>query len=182
MKSPMANQPSLPVWRTKAAWLASIPALIILCLAAVPGQQAGQGFVESDAPQLEGSWLVTVTLDVENGPPPFEVLVSYAAGGVAICSDPSVYPLCGLQVAQTAYQGAWAKTRGREYSFTMIGFQWDETGPSPVMWKGIIKEELAVEPGGDAYHGKGTVENYYADGEYAGAVGTTTHGVRIKPH
>jgi hypothetical protein len=180
MKSPITNQPWWSVWRTRAAWLAAIPVLIILCLAAVPGQQASPGFVESNALQIEGSWLVTVTLVLENGPPPFESVVSYTAGGVAIASDPSVYPLYGLKVAQTAYHGAWARNRGADFTFTMIGFQWDETVSPPVLWKGIIKENMTLEPGGDAYNGKGTVEWYYPDGTFAGLNETTTHGVRIK--
>ena len=164
----------------RAAWLAAIPASIILCLAAVPRPQAEPGYIDNNVPQLEGSWLVTVTLDVENGPPPFETLQSYTAGGVVIGTDPSVYPLYGLRVTQTAYQGTWAKKQHRTFSFTMIGFQWDETVDPPVLWKGIIKEDVTVEPGGDAYTGKGTVEWYYPNGDFGGITRDTTHAIRIK--
>ena len=175
MKRPTTNHPSWPVWRTKVAWLTAIPALIIFCLAAMPRPQSSPGSADNNAPQLEGSWLVTVTLDLENGPPPFETLVSCTAGGVVLCSDPSVYPLYPMQ---TAYHGAWAKKRGGEFAFTMIGFQYDEAISG--LWKGVIKEHLTIATGGDAYHGKGTVEWYDPDGNPGGVVGTTTHGVRIK--
>jgi len=175
MNNPMTNQPSWPAWRAKTAWLTAIPALIVLCLAAVPRPQSSPGFVDNHAPLLEGSWLVTVTLDLENGPPPFETLVSYTADGVALCSDPSVYPLFPMQ---TAYHGAWAKRRGREFAFTMIGFQYDEAISG--LWKAIIKEDLTMESRGDAYHGKGTVEWYDPNGDSGGVVETTTHAVRIR--
>ena len=163
------------MWKIRAGWLAGIATLILLCLAAVPRPQAKTGFVDNHAPQLEGSWLVTVTLDLANGPPPFETLVSYTADGVALCSDPSVYPLFPMQ---TAYHGAWAKRRGPEFAFTMIGFQYDEAISG--LWKAIIKESLTMERGGDAYHGKGTVEWYDPNGGSGGVVETSTYAVRIE--
>ena len=161
----------------RAAWLTAIPTLIILCLAAVPGQQAGPGYIDNNAPQLEGSWLVTVTLDLENGPPPFEVLQSYCAGGVVIGSDPSVFPALPMT---TAFHGTWTHQRGRVFAFTAMEFQYDDTMDPPVLWKGVVKETVTLEPGGDAYNSKGTVEWYYPDGTFGGAVEDTTHGIRIK--
>ncbi|HOB98206.1 MAG TPA: hypothetical protein PKM43_05605 [Verrucomicrobiota bacterium] len=177
MKRPTTNHPSWPVWKTKVAWLTAIPTLIIFCLAAMPRPQSSPGSADSNAPQLEGSWLVKVTLDLENGPPPFETLVSCTAGGVALSSDPSVYPLYPMQ---TAYHGAWARKHGREFAFRMIGYQWDETVDPPVLWKAVITETVTVEPGGDAYHGEGTVAWYYPNGEFAGIVEDTTQAIRIK--
>jgi hypothetical protein len=150
-------------------WLTAIPALIILCLAAVPGPQSSSGDNRNNEPQLEGSWLVTVA----NETGLFESLVSYAAGGACIGSDSSAFPLYPMT---TAFHGTWAKKGGREFVFTAVLFQYDNE-----LWKMVVKETSVIEPGGDAYHStSSTVELFGPNGEYVGPFPTTTHAVRIK--
>ena len=176
MKSPTTNQPSPPRWRTRAAWLTAIPALIILCLAAVPQPQSSPGYIDNNAPQLEGSWLVTVTLGPGGGSP-FESPVSFTADGVMIGSQPS-YP----DYLFTPWHGAWAKKGHRQFAYTAIAFYWDNTIEGLGLWKVILKETLTIERGGDAYNStSSTVEGFGPDGAHWGpSEGDTTHAIRIK--
>jgi len=172
MKSSIMNQPSLPVWKRRTAWLALIPAVAILCLATMPLAQSGEANIESSEARLEGSWLVTAT---QEGMPPFEVLASYTADGVAISGDPSWFPLS----MNTVYCGAWTKTGRREFAFTMRGFAYDPAIAG--LWKILIKETLTIEPDGDTYNStSSTVEMSAPDGTMLGPFPGSTHGVRIK--
>jgi hypothetical protein len=175
MKSPTTNQPPRPVWRTRAAWLAAIPASIILCLAAVPRPQAGPGFVDSNAPRLEGGWTVAITTGGQ--PLPIEALVSFSAGGALVGCDPNVFPIWPMT---TPFYGTWAKKAGRDFVFTGISYQYDDTMEPQGIWKYVVKERVTLDPGSDSYNGQGTIEFYDPNGNFAGFVETTTHGVRIK--
>jgi len=177
MKSSTTNQSDRPAWRTRAAWLGLIPALLILCLAVVSKTESSSGYVESNAAQLEGSWLVTVTLDIP-GVPPFEALASYTAGGVLIVSDSSAFPTYPMT---TAYHGTWARKGGRDFVFTFMGFVYDnvDDGAPDGLWKLINTESVTLEPGGDAYNGKGTLVQHAPDGSEI-SYHLTTHGTRIK--
>jgi hypothetical protein len=178
MNTPITNQSS-PVWRRKAAWLALIFALAILCLAAIPQALSNQANMASSEARLEGSWLATVTLGIPDGPPPFEVLQSYAGGGVVVGSDPSTFP---VYHKITAFHGTWTQTGRREFAFTAIEFQYDdvEDGDPDGLYKIVVKETLTIEPEGDTYHGEGTVAMYGPDGKLLRVLPDTTHGVRIK--
>ena len=176
MKSSITNQPSLPVWKRRTAWLALIPALVILCLAVMPQAQSSQANINNTPlwpvwARLEGSWEVTAT---QEGAPPFEVLASYTAGGVALSGDPTWFPLC----MNTVYCGAWARKGPREFVSTWRGFAYDPAIAG--LWKILIKETLRIEPDGDTYNGVGTVELYAPDGTVLGPFPDTTHAVRIK--
>jgi hypothetical protein len=179
MNTPITTQSSLPVWRRKAVWLALIPALGILCLAAIPPALSGEGNAGSSEARLQGSWLVTVILDIPDGPPPFEVLQSYADGGVVVGSDPSTFP---VYHKITAFHGTWTQTGRREFAFTAIEFQYDdvEDGDPDGLYRLMVKEAVTVEPDGDTYNGKGTVEMYGPDGKLVRVFPDTTHGVRIR--
>jgi hypothetical protein len=174
MNTPITNQPSLPVWKRRTAWLALVPVVAILSLAAMPQAQSSQANIENSEAQIEGSWLVTIT--IPDGPPPFKSLMSYAAGGVVIASDSSVFPVYPMT---TLFHGTWTKTGRREFVFTMITFQYDETITPPGLCKIIAKETVTIEPGDDAYNGKGTVEWYDPAGNMYFTGSATSHATRI---
>jgi len=176
MKSSITNQRTLPVWKRRTAWLALIPAVAILCLAAMPLAQSGEANFESSEARLEGSWLATVTMPDGTT---FESPLSFCAGGAMIVSDPSVFPLFPMT---TAYHGTWTKTGRREFVFTVVGFQYDDVEDAfpNGLYKIIIKETDTIEPDGDTYNGSGTVEFYSLDGTMVGTMTTPTHAVRIK--
>jgi len=73
------------------------------------------------APQIEGTWLLTVTTPPAAGRPPFEVLISFASGGAFLASAES-------DQGTPPQQGAWAKTGANEYTATALAFG---HGPNP---------------------------------------------------
>ena len=84
----------------------------------VGGLSKGGG---TKAPQIEGTWLLTVTTPPAAGRPPFEVLISFASGGVFLASAES-------DQGTPPQQGAWAKTGANEYTATALAFG---HGPNP---------------------------------------------------
>lgn len=85
-----------------------------------PDAQAREG---ASAPQLEGTWAVTVTPPA-GGPPAYFSLGTFARGGVMITPpDPSVGP----GVTSTG-QGTWVRTGGNEYASTHVAFTYDSGG------------------------------------------------------
>jgi hypothetical protein len=78
-----------------------------------------QARVVTVAPQIEGTWLLTVTTPPEVGRPPFKVFASFATGGVfsaSVESDQTTPP----------QNGAWEKVGPNEYASTALSF-----GPNP---------------------------------------------------
>ncbi len=122
------------------------------------------------APELEGTWLVTVTL--QDGTPPFPSLISYARGGALMVTDTGPGPAAG-----NVYQGTWTKTGPQEFTFTFLGFQYDSRGALSNYVRG--HETLQLESGGNAYNGVGTVEILGTDQEVSSTVGATTHATRV---
>jgi len=86
----------------------------------VPGVQAKDG--AAAAPQIEGTWLLSVTPPPESGRPPFNVLISFARGGVFLASAEA-----GAQ-GLPAQNGTWSKVGGKEYVSTALSFG---TGATP---------------------------------------------------
>jgi len=171
VKSPTLK--SLPQfeWKTNAAYLTAIPALIILCLAAAPGPQSSSEHLGNKAPQLEGAWLVSV--DFPDGST-FESTVSYAAGGALIGSDPSVFPRYPMT---TPFHGTWAKKGHRQFVFTALCFQYDsQIG----LYKYVIKETVTIGPSGNDYNGEGTVACYDPSGNLVMTFPDATRAVRIQ--
>jgi len=181
MKSSITNQPSLPVWKRRTAWLALIPAVVILCLAVMPQAQSSQANINNTPlwpvwARLQGSWLVTVTLGIPDGPPPFEVLQTYTSSGEVIGSQPSL-----PGVLFTPSHGAWTRKGPREFVFTAIWFL--STVEPAALYKVILRETVVIEPDGDTYNSKSSVQEVFGpDGYHEPPVdiGDKTHGVRIK--
>ena len=178
MKSSIMNQRTLPVWKRRAAWLALIPTAAILFLAAMPLAQSGEANMESSEARLQGSWLVTVTLGIPDGPPPFEVLQTYTSGGEVIGSQS-----CDPVWLWTPWHGAWTKTGRREFVLTAIAFCYDSTVEPAALYKIILRETVVIGPDGDTYNSTSSVQEWFGpDGYHEAPVdrGDTTHGVRIK--
>lgn len=97
------------------------------------------------SPEIEGTWLVTVSLDSPDAPP-FPVLVSYSRGGAMATSDSGPGPAAG-----NTYFGTWTRTRAHVYAFTFLGFQFDGKGVLSNYVRG--QETLKVEPDGRVYKG-----------------------------
>ena len=102
-------------WRIKPHLLALVIVVALAATMAVIGTQSVTAESGAVAPELEGTWLVTVT--IQDGPPPFPSLVSYARGGALIVTDSSEVPGSG-----NVYQGTWTKTGPHEFTFTFLGF------------------------------------------------------------
>ena len=179
MKSPITNQASLPLWKTRAPWLALIPVLMILCLAAAPQSQSKPGYIHNNAPQLEGSWVVTVSFP-DGTSLPVKPLVTFSAGGTMMGSDPSPFP---TYFKNTPQHGTWARKGPREFVFTAIGYQYGDVddGDPDGLYTIVVKETVAIERGGESYNGTGTVQMFDPEGNLLWSLPDTTRAVRIKP-
>ena len=176
MKSSITTQPDLPVWRTRAAGLALIPVLAVLCLAAAAKPESGPRHDDDNPPTLVGSWVVKPTLHIP-GVPPFEIpasLVSHAAGGVTIISDPGQLAPPPAGAPTTPFHGAWTRKGGRHFAFRAELRQFVEGA----LLEGRLKEAVQMT-GRDAYEGEGTIEIVHPDGTKE-AYGVTTVATRIK--
>jgi hypothetical protein len=174
MNTPITNRPSLPVWKRRTAWLALVPVVALLCLAAIPQALSSQANIENNEARIGGSWLATVTLPDGTI---FESPVSFCAGGAMIASDPSVFPVYPMT---TPFHGTWTKTGRREFVFTMISFQYDETITPPGLCKNVVKATWTIAPDGDTYNSKATIEWYDPAGKMYFTGSDSSHGVRIK--
>lgn len=178
MNTPITNRSLLPVWRRKGAWLASISALGILCLAAIPPALSNQANMVGGDARLEGSWLVTVTLGIPDGPPPFEVLQTYTSSGEVIGSQTS-----SPGWLWTPWHGSWTKTGRREFVLTTIAFCYDSTVEPAASYKIILRETLVIGPDGDTYNTTSSIQEWFGpDGYHEAPVdrGDKACGVRIK--
>jgi hypothetical protein len=86
----------------------------------VPGVRADDG--AAAAPQIEGTWLLGVTPPPVSGRPPFNVLISFARGGVFLASAEA-----GAQ-GLPAQNGTWTRVGSKEYVTTALSFG---TGATP---------------------------------------------------
>src|SRR5262245_41718398 len=139
----ISKEPSCSLWRVKAYRLALIVTFAIVALAALTGPQPAQAQGQAVAPQIEGSWLITVT--VPGGPPPFRAIANYSAGGGLVVTDGSTPPSTG-----NVYQGTWARMGNHEFAFTFLGLLYTNGVHSGFF---RVRETLRLEPGGDAYNG-----------------------------
>ena len=122
------------------------------------------------APELEGTWLVTVT--IPDGPPPFPSLVTYARGGALTVTDSSLPPASG-----NVYQGTWARTGPREFAFTFLGFQYDAQGVFSNYIR--VRETVRLHRSGNAYNGVTAIEVLDTAMNVIETASATTHATRI---
>jgi hypothetical protein len=113
----------------------------------VPDVEAEAGTV---APQLEGTWAVTVTPPA-GGPPAYFSLGTYARGGVLITPpDPSVGP----GVTSTG-QGKWERTGDNQFVSTHVAFTYDAGGHIT----GTIRIKASYQlTGKDSFEGSGQLQ------------------------
>lgn len=106
--------------------------------------------VATNALQLEGTWLVTVT-PPPGGPPQYISLGSYMNGGVLITSpDPSVGPS-----VTSPGQGTWIRTGGNEFASAHVAFTYDAGGNI----SGAIRIKASYQlTGKDRFEGNGQLQ------------------------
>jgi hypothetical protein len=157
-------------WKIRPSLLALVIFVALVATLVVIGTQSATAESGAVAPELEGTWLVTVT--IKDGPPPFPSLVSYARGGALIVTDSSGGPAFG-----NVDQGTWTKTGPHEFAFTFLGFQYDANGIFTNYIRG--RETLRLERGGNTYNGVTTVDILdTAQNVIATSMGIT-HGTRV---
>lgn len=134
------------------------------------GSQSVTAGGTASAPEIEGTWLATVT--IPDGPPPFPSLLTYARGGALTVTDSSVAPALG-----NVYQGTWTKTGSRKFAFTFLGFQFDDAG----VLTGYIRarETIQLQPGGRAYNGTTTLEFLDLNLDVVGTASSTSQATRV---
>jgi hypothetical protein len=145
--------------------------IALVAVMALIGAQSVTADNGTAAPEIEGTWLVTVT--IPDGPPPFPSLVTYARGGALVVTDGSVAPALG-----NVYQGTWAKTGAQTFAFTFLGLQYDASG---VLVNYIRAREIVrLEPGGNAYNGVTVIEVLDLDQNVIATGSSTTHATRVE--
>ncbi len=154
----------------KSSLLALIITIALVAAMALIGAQSVTADNGTAAPELEGTWLATVTIP---NSPPFPSLVTYARGGALLVTDGSVSPALG-----NVYQGTWIKTGSQTFAFTFWGLQYDANG---VLANYIrAHETLRLESGGSAYNGVTIIEILDLDQNVIATDSSTTHGVRVE--
>ena len=158
-------------WGTKLASVALIITVALFSLAAWAGDDNNQERGNHNAPQIEGSWLTTVT--IPGGPPPFPFLLTFGTGGDLVVTDSSGPPALG-----NVYQGTWVRKGDHKIVFSFLGFQYDALG----VLAGYIRvhETIRIERSGNAYHSiVSTIESLDLNQDVVFSVVATTHGTRI---
>ncbi len=155
MKSPPMNQQTMAVWKGRAAWLAAIPALLVLCVAAVLGSNSDSARMDQQAAEIEGTWRVELlpTADMPTPPnfptPPWHGIKTFNRGGTMMESN----ELPGNRTAL----GVWQKIGPRLFALTFEWF-WDD----PVLGSGKskVRETIRLNRELNAYE---SVESFGED-------------------
>jgi hypothetical protein len=156
-------------WKIRPSLLALVIIVALAATMAVIGTQSATAESGAVAPELEGTWLVTVT--IQDGPPPFPSLVSYARGGALIVTDSSGVPGSG-----NVYQGTWTKTGPHEFTFTFLGFLYDANGLTNYI-RG--HDTIRLERNGSAYNGVTNVDIFDTAWNHIATSNGTTHATRV---
>jgi hypothetical protein len=137
--------------------LIAFVAILAIVLGGVSLAYASNGRENSDAgvaPEIEGTWLAYISNPSMSEP--FPSLLTFARGGALIVTDGSTPPALG-----NVFQGSWTKTGPHAYTFTFMGFLYDENGAIAGYFKN--HETVQVEPDGSAYTGVSTGEIFDLD-------------------
>jgi hypothetical protein len=116
-----------------------ITVLVAALLGVVGTQNDVRGSGQS-APQLEGSWEVTV---MPNGGAPIVDLATFSQGGGLLNSDPDP--------ALSTGHGTWVRTGGHSFATTFVHFLSDPQGNPLGTLK--VRAELSVDPQTDTFSG-----------------------------
>ena len=119
----VTKHPRRSILRIGAAALAGWFAALQTSPASAAPVAAENGVV---APELEGTWLETVTFHGENLPPeaqtPFPTFITFARGGGLLTISSSIAPTRGNMSF-----GSWKKV-GNKYVYTIMGFIYNAQG------------------------------------------------------
>ena len=126
------------------------------------------------APSLEGSWNVVVG---PGSPTEFRTLVTYAAGGGLMATDPVVPP----PFHASTVHGTWERTGGHQFTYTFLSLLYSPTGSFVGTLK--VRETITVDKSGDQYDGTSSIEVFDPFGNVVpgfSSCGGISHGTRIK--
>ena len=116
----------------------------VATLAAAPGTMNAS----ITSPEIEGTWLATIP---SPGGDEFPSLVTFARGGALIVTDGGTRPAVG-----NVYQGTWVMTGPHEYTFTFLGFVYEDESVLTGYFR--VHEIVQVDPGGNSYISDSTGE------------------------
>lgn len=168
----VTKHPRRSILRIGAAALAGWFAALQTSPASAAPVAAENGVV---APELEGTWLETVTFHGENLPPeaqtPFPTFITFARGGGLLTISSSIAPTRGNMSF-----GSWKKV-GNKYVYTFMGFYYDAQGVLENYVK--IVETLRFEKDGKSYNGEAKAQMFDVNMNLLGGAEATTHATRI---
>ena len=156
----------------KFGLLALVVTIALAATMVLIGSQPAAGEGGTVAPELEGTWLATISIE-SGGPPPFEGLNTYARGGALIVTDGGVPPASGY-----VYQGSWTKTGPGQFSSAFLGFKYDATTGARTGYI-RIHETDHLQPDGKTYDGVATIEILDTAQNVIVTVSATSHATRI---
>jgi hypothetical protein len=123
----------------KKTLTALVIAMVIAALMSVAGTQLNAKGGGQSAPQLEGSWEITVMPD---GGDPIVDLCTFTSGGGLINTDPDPNLSTG--------HGAWVRTGGDEFTVTFVHFLSDQGAPLGTL---KVRAELKLDKQTDTFSG-----------------------------
>jgi hypothetical protein len=142
--------------------LAALVSPIVACAQQAHGQQAN-----GNAEGLEGAWLVTTTPEGPGAPPPFPVLIMFAAGGGLV--DFAHPPSPGF--------GAWVRTGADTFALTFLALLFDPQGKFAGTQK--VRAQAKLSQDGATYTGPGVTEMFDATGKLVATFKSQAHATRI---
>jgi hypothetical protein len=125
---------------------------------------------------IEGTWLATATVGGSGAPPPFQALITFAAGGGLVATDQSTPPS-----QRSAGQGTWARTDDGQVRAKVPAFLFDASGhPQGTL---IIRFSVRLSEDGEedrgTLAGPGTFHVVDLTGKVVDAGSFTLQGRRI---
>lgn len=180
MKSPLMNQQTMALWKGRATWLAAIPALVILCLAAANRPDSDPEHMDRDATGIEGTWRVELEAPPAFPPGDFPPLPwrgtkTFIRGGVMLEKNEIPGNKPGF--------GVWKKIGPRKFTFTFEFFWEDPSATTPAKRFVRTKVRETVElTGPNSYV---SVESFGEDYDHDGnllypAYVVGSHGTRMQ--
>src|SRR5437868_6782785 len=123
---------------------------------------------------IEGTWLSTVTTGGSGAPPPFQALVTFAAGGGLVETDQSTSPS-----QRSAGQGTWARTDDDQVRARFLAFLFDASGHPQGTLTVRFTVRLGEEEDGETFAGAGTFQVVDLTGKVVASGSFTLQGRRI---
>lgn len=124
---------------------------------------------------IEGTWLSTVTTGGSGAPPPFQALVTFAAGGGLVETDQSTSPS-----QRSAGQGTWARTDDDQVRARFLAFLFDASGhPQGTLTVRFTVRLGEEEEDGETLAGDGTFQAVDLTGKVVDSGSLTLQGQRI---